>query len=236
MISDTLGTRRTRFITHVVWHATAWSSGACLHDRPPQLHCSPDFVAPHIMSLSPEHALGDMLGLDFTTVSEQIMPYLSSHKSPKALRAYLHELIGTSSQAHAITDALVASRFPPSPVPRKDDTKKPIRITPASVKSALAEAEERAQPRTLEPTPEIKALDAAFSMLSTEPSSPAASVHAPQKRCMCLCQGRTHPLAEWAPLCFACGLVLCSAIRPVPVSPYSTCPSCQTSPIVPTKH
>ena len=94
------------------------------------------------MSLSPEHALGDMLGLDFTTVSEQIMPYLSSHKSPKALRAYLHELIGTSSQAHAITDALVASRFPPSPVPRKDDTKKPIRITPASVKSALAEAEE----------------------------------------------------------------------------------------------
>lgn len=188
------------------------------------------------MSLSPEQALGDMLGLDFTTVSEQVMPYLSSHKSPKALRAYLHELIGTSSQANAITDGLVASHFPQSTALRKEDTKKPIRVTPASVKSALEEAEERAQPRTLEPTPEIKALDAAFSMLSTEPSSPAASAYAPRKRCMCLCQGRTHALAEWAPLCFACGLVLCSAIRPVPVSPYSTCPSCQTSPIVPTKH
>lgn len=208
----------------------------CLRHRPPHLRGSFGLVAPGTMSVSPEHALGDMLGLDYITISEQIIPYLSSHKSPKALRTYLHELIGTSTQANTVTDALVASRFPQSTVPRKEDTKKPVRLTPASVKCALAEAEERAQPRTLEPTPEIKALDTAFSMLSTEPSSPVASAYAPKTRYMCLCQGRMHALAEWVPLCFACGLVLCSAIRPVPVSPYSACPSCQTSPIVPSKN
>ena len=237
VIGGSLGTCWTRFIAHVVWHVTPRVSGA--HVFAPDLHTytarSPRGPL-GTMSASPEHALGDMLGLDSTTVSEQIMPYLSSYKSPKALRTYLHELIGTSMQANAITDALVASRFPQNTMPRKEDTKKPIRLTPASVKSALAEAEERAQTRALEPTPEIKALDTAFSMLSTEPSSPAASVYAPKKRYMCLCQGRAHALAEWVPLCFACGLILCSAIRPVPVSPYSACPSCQTSPIVSSKN
>lgn len=169
---------------------------------------------------------------DETTVTEQILPYLSTHTTPKALRMYLQDLIGTSSEAKALADQVVAQRFPTHAEPtRKRDTK-PIRLTPGTVVAALAESEERAMPRTLEPTPEMKALDLAFAMVSTEPSSSAAQAYAPTIRCICLCQGRRHPLAAWVPQCTSCGLLLCEALRPVVVSPFSVCPSCQKSPIV----
>lgn len=99
--------------------------------------------------------------------------------------------------------------------------------------SAALAATETAAPRALPPTQEMKELDTAFSMLSVEPSSSDAAAFAPQIRRLCLCQGAKHPLAEHMPLCMACGLILCAALRPVPVSPYSACPSCNAQPIVP---
>ncbi|CCU98952.1 unnamed protein product [Malassezia sympodialis ATCC 42132] len=181
---------------------------------------------------SPEQALGALLGLDEATVSDQIVPYLRTHKTPKALRLYMQDLIGTSPEAKALADRWVAVRFPAREPPRPRDTKG-VRLTPATVTAALAESEERAQPRTLEPTADMKALDAAFAMLSTEPCSTAAASYKPARQRLCLCQGQRHGLAKWAPLCVACGLILCAALRPVPVSPWSVCPSCQQSPVVP---
>lgn len=181
---------------------------------------------------TPAQALGALLGLDEATVHEQIVPYLRTHKTPKALRLYMQDLIGTSPEAKALADQWVAERFPAHDMPRPRDTKG-IRLTPATVIAALAESEERAQVRTLEPTADMKALDAAFAMLSTEPSSTAAASYKPVRRRLCLCQGQRHGVARWAPICVACGLILCAALRPVPVSPWSTCPSCQQSPIVP---
>ncbi|WFD20356.1 hypothetical protein MCAP1_002600 [Malassezia caprae] len=181
---------------------------------------------------SPEQALGALLGLDEVTVHDQIVPYLRTHKTPKALRMYMQDLVGTSPEAKALADQWVALRFPAHEAPRSRDTKS-VRLTPATVTAALAESEERAQPRALEPTADMKALDAAFAMLSTEPRSAAAASYKPTRRRMCLCQGQRHGLAKWAPICVACGLILCAALRPVPVSPWSVCPSCQQSPIVP---
>lgn len=206
---------------------------------PPPLKTSSQFLAQiddtrMSTAAAPAQTLAKLLGLDEATVTEQIFPYLSSHKSPKALRTYLQELIGTTPEALALTDDLVLAQFPhENAAAKKRESRKPVRLTPSTVKNTLAEAEEHAKPRILEPTPEMKALDTAFSMLSTEPSSPAAAAYAPKQRRVCLCQGRQHGLAQWAPLCMACGLVLCSALRPVPASPYSACPSCQASPIVP---
>lgn len=181
---------------------------------------------------SPEQALAAHLGLDEATVHGQIVPYLRSHKTPKALRMYMQDLIGTSPEAKALADQWVALRFPAQETPRSRDTKA-VRLTPATVTAALAESEERAQTPTLEPTADMKALDAAFAMLSTEPRSAAAASYKPTRRCVCLCQGQQHGLAKWAPICVACGLILCAALRPVPVSPWSVCPSCQQSPVVP---
>ena len=38
----------------------------------------------------------------------------------------------------------------------------------------------------------------------------------------------------YAPLCYSCGLILCSAIHPSPLSPLSSCPSCSASPLLST--
>ena len=82
------------------------------------------------------------------------------------------------------------------------------------------------------PTAEMLAIDAVITELtSTSPSvssSSSASVH----RKMCFCQGRRHALAPYASLCYACGLVLCSAIHPSPLSPLSSCPSCAATPLL----
>ncbi|WFD28012.1 hypothetical protein MNAN1_003020 [Malassezia nana] len=180
-----------------------------------------------------EHALGALLGLDEATVNEQIVPYLRTHKTPKALRVYMQDLIGTSPEAKAVTDRWVSQHFPTHETRPREA--KAVRVTPATVTAALVESEERARPRTLEPTADMKALDAAFAMLSHEPHSSAAAAYKPKQRRLCLCQGQQHGLAKWAPICVACGLILCAALRPVPVSPWSVCPSCQQSPIVPSQ-
>ena len=187
------------------------------------------------MNAAPEKDLGKFLGLDDATVSEQVLPIISSHKTPKALHAYLRDLIGSSPEAMSLTERFVHLHFPKEEESASRRDAKPIRLTPSTLKSALAEADQRAKPRHLEPTPEMKALDAELTMLSTEPSSENAFSYAPTQRYMCLCQGQQHELAKWAPLCVACGLVLCNALRPVPIAPTSICPSCQTSPIVSTK-
>ncbi|WFC99345.1 hypothetical protein MYAM1_002089 [Malassezia yamatoensis] len=114
--------------------------------------------------------------------------------------------------------------------PRKSHAK-PVKLNPRNVTAALA-ATEMNTPRNLPPTKEMKELDLAFSMLSVDPSSSDATVFAPSVSRVCLCQGSQHALAEYLRLCISCGLILCAALRPVPVSPYSQCPSCQASPIV----
>lgn len=40
----------------------------------------------------------------------------------------------------------------------------------------------------------------------------------------CFCQAREHKLSSYTPICFTCGLILCSLNLP-----YYTCPSCSTS-------
>lgn len=170
---------------------------------------------------------------DHATVAEQIVPYLSTHKTPKALREHLGELIGTTPEATALTETFVAAQFPQGDAPHRRDTR-PVRVTPSTVAAALAESEAASERRALPPTLEMKQLDAAFAMLSTEPSSTAAAMHAPTTRRLCLCEGQRHALAKYAPLCVACGLVLCAALSPPPVSPHSMCPSCSASPIIPT--
>ncbi|WFD01673.1 hypothetical protein MOBT1_000349 [Malassezia obtusa] len=205
-----------------------------------------------------EEELGALLGLDHETVKEQVVPYLATHSTPKALRLYLQDLIGTSAAAKALTEKYVADRFPshpapsasssgaenarPSAPPQRPETTpaestrkapaKPVRLTPNNVAAALA-ASETAAPRALPPTQEMLALDKAFSMLSVEPSSAEAAVYAPPTRRLCLCQGARHALAEYVPMCISCGLILCDALRPIPISPHSACPSCGASPIAP---
>lgn len=223
-------------VRHAGGHGQPWEVGGPLTSStcastPAWRACN--VVGLHVRRMAtPAQALGALLGLDEATVHEQIVPYLRTHKTPKALRLYMQDLIGTSPEAKALADQWVAERFPAHDMPRPRDTKG-VRLTPATVIAALAESEERAQVRTLEPTADMKALDAAFAMLSTEPSSTAAASYKPVRRRLCLCQGQRHGVARWAPICVACGLILCAALRPVPVSPWSTCPSCQQSPIVP---
>lgn len=129
-------------------------------------------------------------------------------------------------------DSIPRHRDPPTSDSPRKAAAKPVRITPNNVAAALA-ASEHAAPRALPPTKEMKALDTAFSMLSVEPNSSEAAASFPESRRLCLCQGRKHALAEHTSLCSACGLILCAALRPVPVSPHSACPSCNASPIVP---
>lgn len=179
---------------------------------------------------------------DHETVAEQVIPYLSTHTTPKTLRLYLQDLIGTSPEAKELTEQYVADRFPkeapppPPPEPKHESPRKahtkPVRITPSNVASALA-ASESSAPRNLPPTKEMLELDAAFAMLSMEPTSKEAAAHIPTSRRLCLCQGEKHALAPYAPLCVSCGLILCSALVPAPISPHSACPSCSASPILP---
>lgn len=87
--------------------------------------------------------------------------------------------------------------------------------------------EEAASKPSPPPTAEMLAIDAVVSELaSTIPSSTSA----PRK--LCFCQGRKHPLAPYSPLCYSCGLILCSSISPSPLSPLSSCPSCSSSPLL----
>ncbi|SPO26982.1 uncharacterized protein UTRI_10447_B [Ustilago trichophora] len=82
------------------------------------------------------------------------------------------------------------------------------------------------------PTTEMLAIDAVVTELtstSTRSSSSSASIN---DRKLCFCQGRRHPLAPYAPLCYKCGLILCSAIHPSPLSPLSSCPSCSCTPLL----
>ncbi|KAJ9480315.1 zf-C2HC5 domain-containing protein [Pseudozyma hubeiensis] len=79
------------------------------------------------------------------------------------------------------------------------------------------------------PTAEMLAIDAVVEELtSTSSASTSSTLH----RKMCFCQGRRHALAPYAPLCYSCGLILCSAIQPSPLSPLSSCPSCSSSPLL----
>ncbi|EST04828.1 Zinc finger, C2HC5-type [Kalmanozyma brasiliensis GHG001] len=83
------------------------------------------------------------------------------------------------------------------------------------------------------PTAEMLAIDAVVEELtSTLSSSSEASSSTTINRKMCFCQGRRHALAPYAPLCYSCGLILCSAIHPSPLSPLSSCPSCSASPLL----
>lgn len=81
------------------------------------------------------------------------------------------------------------------------------------------------------PTAEMLAIDAVVEELTCT-SFPTTSTSTSINRKLCFCQGRRHPLAPHAPLCYSCGLILCSAIHPSPLSPLSSCPSCSASPLL----
>ncbi|WFD29076.1 hypothetical protein MSPP1_000081 [Malassezia sp. CBS 17886] len=156
------------------------------------------------------------------------------------------DLTGTSHVAKALIDAYVRERFPASantsasaghqrpstpvtprtpehprsPAPPRRDAR-PIRVTPGNVTEALARASQGA-PLALPPTAEMRHLDDVMAILGTEPASGPPS---PAARRVCLCQA-------YAPLCMACGLVLCAALQPAPISPQSSCASCGASPIL----
>lgn len=80
--------------------------------------------------------------------------------------------------------------------------------------------------KVLPPTPEMRILDAAMATLSL--ISPADST---LRKCFCegacLLTAREHPAAPYHPLCHACGLILCTALRPEPIAPGAQCPSCE---------
>lgn len=83
------------------------------------------------------------------------------------------------------------------------------------------------------PTAEMLAIDAVVEELtSTLPPTFSSSNATIDDRKLCFCQGRRHALAPYAPLCYSCGLILCSAIHPSPLSPVSACPSCSASPLL----
>ncbi|SOV08285.1 uncharacterized protein UDID_19668 [Ustilago sp. UG-2017a] len=82
------------------------------------------------------------------------------------------------------------------------------------------------------PTAEMLAIDAVVEELtSTLPTSSSTSSSTVNRK-LCFCQGCRHPLAPYAPLCYSCGLILCSAIHPSPLSRLSSCPSCSASPLL----
>ena len=107
----------------------------------------------------------------------------------------------------------------------------------------------------LAPTPEMLAIDQVIDELtnhSTGAQGNSGSVK--HKRCFCrgksfnlrivasygackltfasFFQGRIHAVAPNVPLCLSCGLVICSALYPTPLSPLSSCPSCASSPLL----
>lgn len=168
---------------------------------------------------------------DDDTLQGQVLPHLATHRHPKELRAYLVELLGTADDAKALTEQLVTQYFPSHTERAPARSAKPVRVTPSTVAAALAEADTQAAPRELPPTSEMKALDRAFALLSTD-SAAALPPAAPEVPRLCLCQGQQHELARWVQQCTACGLLLCAALRPAPVSPQAACPSCKRSPIV----
>ncbi|CDU25944.1 uncharacterized protein SPSC_06115 [Sporisorium scitamineum] len=99
---------------------------------------------------------------------------------------------------------------------------------PPTSASATSQAKSHPSPP---PTAEMLAIDAVIKEL-TSTSSSTSSSSADINRKMCFCQGRRHALAPHAPLCYSCGLILCSAIHPSPLSPLSSCPSCSASPLI----
>ncbi|CBQ72786.1 conserved hypothetical protein [Sporisorium reilianum SRZ2] len=84
------------------------------------------------------------------------------------------------------------------------------------------------------PTAVMLAIDAVIEELTSTSASTSNSNSSSTtfNRKMCFCQGRRHALAPHAPLCYSCGLILCSAIQPSPLSPLSSCPSCSASPLL----
>ncbi|SPO27330.1 uncharacterized protein UTRI_10447 [Ustilago trichophora] len=110
--------------------------------------------------------------------------------------------------------------------------------TPFQLHSIESEDPSTSQAKSSQPAPpptaEMLAIDAVVTELTSTPSStPSSSSSASINiRKLCFCQGRRHPLAPYAPLCYKCGLILCSAIHPSPLSPLSSCPSCSSSPLL----
>lgn len=94
--------------------------------------------------------------------------------------------------------------------------------------STFAASQAKSQPAP-PPTAEMLAIDAVIEELTSRSSSTSPTAI---NRKMCFCQGRRHALAPHAPLCYSCGLILCSAIQPSPLSPLSSCPSCGSSPLL----
>lgn len=81
------------------------------------------------------------------------------------------------------------------------------------------------------PTVEMLAIDSVLEEL-TSTSSVSANGSQTMMQKKCFCQGRKHVLAPYAPLCYSCGMILCSAIVPSPLSPLSSCPSCAAAPLL----
>ncbi|TKY86245.1 hypothetical protein EX895_005070 [Sporisorium graminicola] len=121
--------------------------------------------------------------------------------------------------ASAITDAVPVESFPQSAAIASDE--------PPTSMSALQAKLQPSPP----PTAAMLAIDAVVEEL-TSTSASTLGFSTEGKRKMCFCQGRRHALAPHAPLCYSCGLILCSAIQPSPLSPLSSCPSCSASPLL----
>ncbi|SNX85422.1 uncharacterized protein MEPE_04131 [Melanopsichium pennsylvanicum] len=122
----------------------------------------------------------------------------------------------------------------PIPVPAFQPEKMAAVVNPQAIASphhALVEHEESRPPPP--PTSEMLAIDTVLTELtSTTPFTSSACSSTALNRKMCFCHGHTHALAPYAPLCYSCGLVLCVAIHPSPLSPLSACPSCSASPLL----
>ncbi|GAC94463.1 hypothetical protein PHSY_002034 [Pseudozyma hubeiensis SY62] len=134
--------------------------------------------------------------------------------------AHRHEASITTSAPPSQLDSASASENTPTEVRHVDPTLADEPLTSTSLA--------KTQPSP-PPTAEMLAIDAVVEELtSTSSASTSSTLH----RKMCFCQGRRHALAPYAPLCYSCGLILCSAIQPSPLSPLSSCPSCSSSPLL----
>ncbi|EPQ32006.1 uncharacterized protein PFL1_00204 [Pseudozyma flocculosa PF-1] len=81
------------------------------------------------------------------------------------------------------------------------------------------------------PTAEMLAIDAVIQELTSDDGVGSTSRDKIRHK-RCFCQGREHSLAPNVPICYSCGLVICSALFPSPLSPLSGCPSCAASPLL----
>ncbi|PWY97270.1 hypothetical protein BCV70DRAFT_202987 [Testicularia cyperi] len=118
----------------------------------------------------------------------------------------------------------------PADPPSRSSLDKMEAATAATAESSAAKSEPSPPP-----TAEMTAIDAVIQELTTAApasTSTSSSSSSSVRRKMCFCQGRQHAPAPHAPLCFKCGLVVCSANQPSTLSPDSACPSCGTSPLL----